>query len=71
MDHRTRKLMTMHTALHPRHNVDRLYVSRNGGRGLVSIQGSVDMSVKRTLHKKVKKDWLQRPETQTTPGSTE
>ena len=28
MDQRTRKLMTMHKALHPRNNVDRLYVSR-------------------------------------------
>ena len=28
MEQRTRKLMTMHTALHPRNDVDRLYVSR-------------------------------------------
>ena len=28
MDLRTRKLMTMHLALHPRDDVDRLYVSR-------------------------------------------
>ena len=28
MEQRTRKLMTMHKALHPRDNVDRLYVSR-------------------------------------------
>ena len=26
MDRRTRKLMTMHNALHPRSNVDRLYI---------------------------------------------
>ena len=33
MDQRTRKLMTMHKALHPRDDVDRLYVSRKeGGR---------------------------------------
>ena len=31
MDQRTRKLMTMHKALHPRENVDRLYVSRKEG----------------------------------------
>ena len=38
MDQRTRKLMTMHKALHPRDDVDRLYVSRKeGGRGLASI----------------------------------
>ena len=35
MDQRTRKLMTMHQALHPRDNVDTLYVSRKeGGRDL-------------------------------------
>ena len=33
MHQRTRKLMTMHKALHPRDDVDRLYVSRKeGGR---------------------------------------
>ena len=38
MDQRTRKLMTMHMALHSRDDVDWLYVSRKeGGRGLVSI----------------------------------
>ena len=43
MDQRTRKLMTMHKALHPRDDVDRLYVSRKeGGRGLASIEDSVD-----------------------------
>ena len=48
MDQRTRKLMTMHKALHPRDDVDRLYVSRNeGGRGLVSIEDSVDASIQR------------------------
>ena len=30
MDQRTRKLMTMHKALHPRDDVDRLYVLRKG-----------------------------------------
>ena len=48
MDQRTRKLMTMHKALHPRDDVDRLYVSRKeGGRGLASIQDSVDASIQR------------------------
>ena len=33
MDQRTRKLMTIHKALHPREDVDRMYVSRKeGGR---------------------------------------
>ena len=31
MDQRTRKLMTMHKALHPRDDVDRIYVSRKEG----------------------------------------
>ena len=41
MDQRTRKLMTMHKALHPRDDVDRLYVSRKeGGRGFASIENT-------------------------------
>ena len=45
MDQRTRKLMTMHKALHPRDEVDRLYVlRREGGRGLAGIEDSVDTS---------------------------
>ena len=46
MDQRTRKLMIMHKALHPRDDVDRLYVSRKeGGRELVSTEDSVDASI--------------------------
>ena len=48
MDQRTRKLMTMHKALHPRDDVDSLYVSRKeGGRGLANIEDSVDASIPR------------------------
>ena len=48
MDKRTRKLMTMHKALHPRDDVDRPYVSRKeGGRGLASIEDRVDASIQR------------------------
>ena len=48
MDQRTRKLMTLHKALHPRDNVDRLYVSRREGRRrLTSIENSVDTSIQR------------------------
>ena len=47
MDQRTRKLMTMHKALHPGDDVDRLYVSRKGGRGFASIEDSVDASMQR------------------------
>ena len=39
--------MTMHKALHPRDDVDRLYVSRKeGGRGIDSIEDSVDASIR-------------------------
>ena len=48
MDQRTRKLMTIHKALYPRDDVDRLYVSRKeGGRRLASIEDSVDASIQR------------------------
>ena len=40
--------MTIHKALHPGDDVDRLYVSRKeGGRGLASIGNSVDVSIQR------------------------
>ena len=48
--------MTMHKALHPRDDVDRLYVSRKeGGRGLASIEDSVDASIQRQRRKTRKK----------------
>ena len=48
MDQRTRKLMAMHKALHPRDDIDRLYVPRKeGGRGLASIEDNVDSSIQR------------------------
>ena len=48
MDQRTRNLMTMHKGLHPRDDVDRLYVSRKqAGRGLTSIEDTVDASIQR------------------------
>ena len=48
MDQRTRTLIILHKALHPRDDVDRLYVPRKeGGRGLVSIEDSVDASIQR------------------------
>ena len=48
MDQRTRKLMTMHKALHTRDDVHRLYVSRKqGGRRLASIEDTVDVSIQR------------------------
>ena len=48
MDQRTRKLMTRNKALHFRDNGDRLYVPRKErGRGLASIEDSVDTSMQR------------------------
>ena len=48
MDQRTRKLMTMHKALHLRDDVDRLYVPRKEERrGLASIEDSIDTSIQR------------------------
>ena len=46
MDQRTKKLMTMYKALYPRYVIDRLYVLRKeGGKGLASIEDSVDISI--------------------------
>ena len=40
--------MTMHKAIHPRDDVDRLYMSRKeGGKGIASIEDSVDPSIQR------------------------
>ena len=48
IDQRTRKLMKIHEALRSRDDVDRLYASRKeGGRGLASIEDSVDASIQR------------------------
>ena len=47
MDQRTRKLMTMHKAFHPRDDTDRLYVPRKeGGRGLANIEYCVDTAIR-------------------------
>ena len=42
LDRKTRKLLTMHKGLHPKSDVNRLYVSRKeGGRGLVSCESTI------------------------------
>ena len=47
----------MQKALHPRDDVDRLYVCRKvGGRGLASIEDSVDASIQRL------EDYIEKPE---------
>ena len=39
LDRKTRKVMTMHGALHPRSDINRLYMPREkGGRGLISCE---------------------------------
>ncbi len=45
--------MTVHEALHPRDDVDRLYVSRKGERGVATIEDSVDTSIQQL------KDYIQ------------
>ena len=64
--------MTMHKALHPRDDLDRLYVSRKeGGRGLACIEDSVDASIQ-LLEKSTKVYSLQPSKTiLTTQRSTE
>ena len=43
-----RQMVQMHKALHPSDDMDRLYVSRKeGGRGLASIEDTVDASIQR------------------------
>ena len=40
--------MTMHLALHPRGDIDRLNLSRKeGGRGLTSTEDRIDASIQR------------------------
>ena len=47
LDRRTRKFMTMHGALHPKSDIDRVYLSREmGGRGLISCEGCIRMEEK-------------------------
>ena len=42
LDRRTRKFMTMHGALHPKSDIDRVYLrSEMGGRGLISCEGCI------------------------------
>ena len=46
-DQSTRKLMTMHKALYPKDDVDRIYVSRKeADRGLTSTEDSIDASIR-------------------------
>ena len=61
LDRKTRKILNMNQALHPRSNVDRLYLPRSeGGRGLLSIEECVNIE-KRSLGLYLKEnedEWL-------------
>ena len=44
LDRKTRKFMTMHGALHPKSDIDRVYISREmGRRRLISCEGCIRM----------------------------
>ena len=50
-DRRTRKLTNMNRALHPKADVDRLYMKRaEGGRGMISVEDCVDMETNSLYH---------------------
>ena len=42
VDRKTRKMMTMNGMLHPRANVSRLYLPREGDRRLISIEVTIE-----------------------------
>ena len=47
MDIKTRKLLTMNGAVHPRSNVGRLYIPRKeGGRGMTSVEDCVNSEIR-------------------------
>ena len=55
IDGKTRKLLTMHNGLHPRSDVDRLYIPRkDGGRGLANAEDTVILA-KISLEDHIKK----------------
>ena len=47
IDRKTRKLFTIYGALHPKSDVDRLYIPRKeGGRALISIEDCVELAIR-------------------------
>ena len=47
IDRKSRKLFTMYGALHPKSDVDRLYIpKKEGGRGLISIADCVVLAIR-------------------------
>ena len=46
-DRKTRKFFSIYRALHPKSDVDRLYIPRKeGGRGLISIEDCVELAIR-------------------------
>ena len=59
IDRKTRKLFTMYGALHPKSDVDRLYIPRKeGGKGLISIEDCVKLVIRvwKCMFMEVRKD---------------
>lgn len=51
LDRKTRKLLNMHGMIHPRADIDRLYIPRkNGGRGLRQLEAAYNVAIYRTAH---------------------
>ena len=47
IDRKTRKLCTIYGALHPKSDVDSLYIpGKEGGRGLISIEDCVELAIR-------------------------
>ena len=46
IDRKTRMLFTIYGTLHPKSDVDRLYISRKEGRGLISIEDWVELAIR-------------------------
>ena len=47
IDRKTRKLFTIYGRMHPKSDVDRLYIPiRDGGRGLIAIEDCVELAVR-------------------------
>ena len=47
IDRKTRKLFTIYGALHPKSDVDRLYIPRKkGGGGLISIEDCAELAIR-------------------------
>ena len=45
-DRKTRRLFTIYGAMHLKSDVDRLYISRKRGRGLISIEDCVELAIR-------------------------